>query len=191
MVRALLAIPIFETVVDSKLIRMIMRISFFFLSLVDVLSWLDSSCEIIAIFCLSASLLSFDLKIIPASNWVISMNGVKPDHSRKPRNDTIRFKTEKISSKKKKNSEKFEPLSVVDTFQHFKIRGVPRFGVTRKNSGGLGRDRDISLLVRSRPNFPDSLPFSRTLPTLPEIFRPAAKFKRSILHNPLSSHHPG
>lgn len=111
------------------------------------------------------------------------MNGVKPDHSRKPRNDTIRFKTEKISSKKK-NSEKFEPLSVVDTFQHFKIRGVPRFGVTRKNSGGLGRDRDISLLVRSRPNFPDSLPFSRTLPTLPEIFRPAAKFKRS-------SHHPG
>lgn len=31
MVRALLAIPIFETVVDSKLIRMIMRISFFFI----------------------------------------------------------------------------------------------------------------------------------------------------------------
>lgn len=190
MVRALLAIPIFETVVDSKLIRMIMRISFFFLSLVDVLSWLDSSCEIIAIFCLSASLLSFDLKIIPASNWVISMNGVKPDHSRKPRNDMNSFQNWK-DILKKKNSEKFEPLSVVDTFQHFKIRGVPRFGVTRKNSGGLGRDRDISLLLRSRPNFPDSLPFSRTLPTLPEIFRPAAKFKRSILHNPLSSHHLG
>lgn len=104
----------------------------------------------------------------------------------KPRNETIRIKFNNIFLENilKKNSREIRAtLSVVDTL--FKIRGVPK---VRSDSEKFGRVRARSrYLVRSRPNLPDSLPFSRSLPMLPEIFRPAAKFKRSTPHNLLSS----
>lgn len=89
----------------------------------------------------------------------------------KPRNETIRIKFNNIFLENilKKNSREIRAtLSVVDTL--FKIRGVPRFRVTRKNSGGLGRDRDTSSdFTRLASIFAISPDVARNLPTRREI----------------------
>lgn len=188
MVRALLAIPIFRNCRRFQTRFERLCVFFLFLSLVDVPSFvarlylLRNRCEPILPIHFIVIVRFEDL----FQHQIEQYRWMELNQTSKPRNETIRIKFNNIFLENilKKNSREIRAtLSVVDTL--FKIRGVPRFGVTRKNSGGLGRDRDTSSdLARIYPTRFHFRDLSRCCPKSSDPPRNSNDQPRTIFYHP-------